>query len=139
MEFKVGWIFFFRVFVGEDFLEVINCFVESRGIKIGVVMGIGFLRNFVVGYYFEEEKRYRSIEFSGIFEFFFLNGNISFKDGKFFVYFYVIFGDEEGRVFGGYFIRGEVFVVEVYIEELIGKLFERKDMGNNFWFWEIEC
>lgn len=42
------------------------------------------------------------------------------------------------RVFGGHLIRGEVFVAEVYIEELIGKPLERKDMGNNLWLWETE-
>ncbi|BAD84754.1 hypothetical protein, conserved, DUF296 family [Thermococcus kodakarensis KOD1] len=138
MEFKAGRTFLFRVPAGEDLLEAINRSAESRGIKTGVVMGIGSLRNPVVGYYSEEEKRYRSIELSGTFELLSLNGNISLKDGKPFAHLHVTLGDEEGRVFGGHLIRGEVFVAEVYIEELIGKPLERKDMGNNLWLWETE-
>lgn len=60
-------------------------------------MGIGSLRNPVVGYYSEEEKRYRSIELSGTFELLSLNGNISLKDGKPFAHLHVTLGDEEGE------------------------------------------
>ncbi len=102
-------------------------------------MGIGSLRNPVVGYYSEEEKKYRSIKLSGTFELLSLNGNISLKEGKSFAHLHVTLGDEEGRVFGGHLIRGDVFVAEVYIGELIGEPLERKDMGgNNLWLWEAE-
>ncbi|MBP1910786.1 PPC domain-containing DNA-binding protein [Thermococcus stetteri] len=138
MEFKPGRMFLFRVPEGEDLLEAISRFVESKGIKAGVVMGIGSLRNPVVGYYSEDEKRYKSIELSGTFELLSLNGNISLKEGKPFAHLHVTLGDDKGRVFGGHLIRGEVFVSEVYIGELVGEPLERKDMGNNLWLWEAE-
>lgn len=138
MEFKAGRTFLFRVPSGEDLLEAINRFAEGKGIKTGVVMGIGSLRNPVVGYYSEEEKRYMSIELSGTFELLSLNGNISLKEGKPFAHLHVTLGDEEGRVFGGHLIRGNAFVAEVYIQELVGDPLERKDMGNNLWLWEAE-
>jgi len=138
MEFKPGRIFLLRVPEGEDLLSFVNRFAEEKGVKTAIVKGIGSLRNPVVGYYLEEIKNYKRIELLGTFEMLTLLGNVSLKDGKPFAHLHVTLGNANGDVFGGHLIEGEVFVAELYVQELLGKPLVRKDMGNNLSLWDEE-
>ena len=138
MEFKPGRIFLLRVPEGEDLLEFVNRFAQEKGIKTAIVKGIGSLRNPVVGYYSEEIKNYKRIELLGTFEMLTLLGNVSLKDGKPFAHLHVTLGNANGDVFGGHLMKGEVFVAELYVQELLGEPLLRRDRGNNLSLWDEE-
>ncbi|WP_456422485.1 PPC domain-containing DNA-binding protein [Thermococcus sp.] len=138
MEFKPGRVFLLRVPEGEDLLEFVNRFAERKKIETAIVKGIGSLRNPVVGYYSEEIKAYKRIELFGTFELLTLLGNISIKDGQPFAHLHATLGNANGDVFGGHLITGEVFVAELYIQELLGEALIRKDRGNNLHLWDEE-
>ncbi|WP_297512583.1 PPC domain-containing DNA-binding protein [Thermococcus sp.] len=138
MKFKQGRIFLLRVPEGEELLDFVNRFAKEKGIKTAIVKGIGSLRNPVVGYYSEEIKDYKRIELFGTFELLTLLGNVSIKDGRPFAHLHVILGNASGDVFGGHLMRGEVFVAELYVQELLGKPLVRKERGNNLSLWDEE-
>lgn len=138
MEFRPGRVFLLRVPEGEDLLEFVNRFSERKKIETAIVKGIGSLRNPVVGYYSEEIKAYKRIELFGTFELLTLLGNISIKDGRPFAHLHATLGNANGDVFGGHLITGEVFVAELYIQELLGEALIRKDRGNNLHLWDEE-
>jgi len=138
MEFKQGRIFLLRVPEGEDLLEFVNRFAERKGVNTAIVKGIGSLRDPVVGYYSEETKAYKRIELFGTFELLTLLGNLSIKDGRSFAHLHVTLGNANGDVFGGHLIKGEVFVAELYIQELLGEPLVRKERGNNLSLWDEE-
>ena len=138
MEFKGGRIFLLRVPRGEELVEFINGFSNKRGIETAIVKGIGSLRNPVVGYYSEETKSYKRIELLGMFEMLSLLGNVSIREGRPFAHLHVTLGNANGDAFGGHLIRGEVFVAEIYIQELLGEPLVRKDRENNLSLWDEE-
>jgi len=138
MEFKPGRVFLLRVPEGEDLLEFVNRFAGEKEIKTAIVKGIGSLRNPVVGYYSEEIKNYKRIELLGTFEMLTLLGNVSLKDGKPFAHLHVTLGNASGDVFGGHLMKGEVFVAELYVQELLGEPLVRRDRGNNLSLWDEE-
>ena len=138
MEFKPGRVFLLRVPEGEDLLEFVNRFAGKKEIKTAIVKGIGSLRNPVVGYYSEEIKNYKRIELLGTFEMLTLLGNVSLKDGKPFAHLHVTLGNASGDVFGGHLMKGEVFVAELYVQELLGEPLVRRDRGNNLSLWDEE-
>ncbi len=138
MKFKQGRIFLLRVPEGEELLDFVNRFAKEKGIKTAIVKGIGSLRNPVVGYYSEEIKDYKRIELFGTFELLTLLGNVSIKDGRPFAHLHVTLGNANGDVFGGHLIRGEVFVAELYVQELLGEPLVRKERGNNLSLWDEE-
>jgi len=138
VEFKPGRVFLLRVPEGEDLVSFVNGFAEGRGINTAIVKGIGSLRNPVLGYYSEEIRNYKRIELMGMFELVSLLGNVSLRDGRPFAHLHATLGNANGDAFGGHLIRGEVFVAEIYIQELLGKPLVRKDRGKNLSLWDEE-
>ena len=139
MEFRPGRVFLLRVPEGEELGSFVNRFAEKKGVSTAIVKGIGSLRNPVVGYYSEETRSYKRIELVGTFEMLSLLGNISIKDGRPFAHLHVTLGNATGNVFGGHLIKGEVFVAELYVQELLGEPLIRKDRGNSLSLWDDEA
>ncbi len=138
MEFSIGRSFLFRVPEGGELLSFINRFAEAKGIKTGTVNAIGSLKNPKIGYFDEGAGEYRVIELTGTYELVSLMGNISIKDGKPFAHIHVALGDSEGKLWGGHLSEGEVFVAEVFIQELLGGTLERKERENGLSLWDEE-
>ncbi|NJE47567.1 DUF296 domain-containing protein [Thermococcus sp. GR7] len=138
MRFSRGRNFLFRVPEGKELLSFINEFARKNNVLIGTVSAIGSLRNPKIGYFVEEEGQYKVIELKGIYELVSLSGNISLKDGEPFAHIHVALGDSEGRLWGGHLVEGEVFVAEVYIQELLGEPLERKPQESGLALWDEE-
>ncbi|AAL80743.1 DUF296 domain-containing protein [Pyrococcus furiosus DSM 3638] len=130
-----GRVYLFRIPEGKEIIEFLREFAEKENIKVGIISAIGTLRNPVIGYFMEEEKKYKEISLTGTYELLSLSGNISLKDGKPFVHAHVVLGDSEGRAFGGHLVRGEVFVAEVFVQELEGETLERKPTEHGLALW----
>ncbi len=138
MKVSKGRSFLFRIPEGEEFGAFINGFAKKHNVLIGTVTAIGTLRNPKIGYFDEESGRYRVMELSGTYELVSLTGNISIRDGEPFAHIHVALGDSDGRLWGGHLIEGEVFVAEVFVQELLGEILERKPQKNGLALWDAE-
>lgn len=102
---QVGKICFSRIFEGEDLPEAIKKKVEESGIKAGVFILIGSLREATLGYY--KEGRYNSIEFDGPLEIASCMGNISVDEkGGIIIHPHIVVANEKGEAFGGHLMKG---------------------------------
>jgi len=138
MKFSRGRNFLFRIPEGKEFLSAVNEFTKKHNVLIGTISAIGTLRNPKIGYFEEEKGQYKVIELKGTYELISALGNISIKDNEPFAHVHVSLGDSEGKVFGGHLIEGEVFVAEVYIQELLGEPLIRKPQENGLALWDAE-
>ncbi|NJE25047.1 DUF296 domain-containing protein [Thermococcus sp. MV5] len=138
MRFSKGRAFLFRVPEGKELLSFINKFAKKHNVLIGTVSVIGTLRDPKIGYFEEDKKQYKVIELKGTYELVSALGNISLKDDEPFAHIHVSLGDKEGRMLGGHLVEGEVFVAEVFIQELLGELLERKPKENGLALWDAE-
>jgi len=138
MRFSKGRSFLFRIPEGREFLSALNEFAKKHNVLIGTISAIGTLRNPKIGYFEEEKGQYKVIELKGTYELVSALGNISIKDDEPFVHVHVSLGDSEGKLFGGHLVEGEVFVAEVYIQELLGEPLIRKPQENGLALWDAE-
>ncbi len=138
MRFSKGRNFLFRVPEREELLGFINSFAKKNNVLIGTVSAIGSLRNPKIGYFDENAGEYKVIELSGLYELVSLSGNISLKDGEPFAHVHVALGGPDGRLYGRHLVEGEVFVAEVFIQELLGEPLERKPQENGLTLWDTE-
>lgn len=122
-----GRVFLTRFAYGKDLLKSLQAFVEVNNIKAGFFFLIGAVTHAKVGYYNKEKNVYKTIEINAQqMEITNSSGNISLKDGKPFVHAHITLGDSEGKAFGGHLQEGTiVFAAEAYIQELVGREFER--------------
>ena len=138
MRFSKGRAFLFRVPEGKELLSFINGFAKKHNVLIGTVSVIGTLRDPKIGYFEEDKKQYKVIELKGTYELISALGNISLKDDEPFAHIHVSLGDKEGKMLGGHLVEGEVFVAEVFIQELLGELLERKPKESGLALWDAE-
>ncbi|MDI3475105.1 MAG: uncharacterized protein PWQ95_833 [Thermococcaceae archaeon] len=138
MEFSSGRNFMFRVPEGVELVGYLTDFAERHGISTGVLSGIGTLKNPRIGYFLEEEKKYKVMKLTGTYELVSLSGNISIREGKPFIHLHVSLGGPDGKLYGGHLVEGEVFVAEVFIQELLGEPLERKPQDNGLSLWDAE-
>ncbi|ASJ17231.1 DNA-binding protein [Thermococcus chitonophagus] len=136
--FSGGRMYLFRIPEGEEFVSYMHEFLKKEGIETGIVNAIGTLKNPKVGYFLEEDERYKIIELKGTYEIASLLGNVSLKDWKPFLHAHVVLGDSEGNAFGGHLLEGEVLVAEVFVLELKGKRLERNVIEKGLTLWPIE-
>jgi len=137
MRFSKGRNFLFRVEEGKELVEALTKFMEENNVLVGNVSGIGTLKNPKIAYFERDKMEYRVIQLDGDYEVVSLLGNVSLKDGRPFVHLHVALGDSEGRVYGGHLVQGETFVMEVFVQELLGEPLERKPKENGLTLWDV--
>jgi predicted DNA-binding protein with PD1-like motif len=137
MEYEKGRIFLLRIPENEEFIKYLSKFAERKDIKMAVVSAIGSLKRAKLGYFNIGWGRYEEFSVEGLHELIIATGNISLKDGKPFPHIHALLGEHDGSTIGGHLIEGDVFVAEVYIEELKGNPMERVPHGN-LSLWKAE-
>lgn len=107
-----------KVALGKDLLEAVEELRAEAGIMEGQVEMIGALRRAVLGFYDQQKREYKTLEFNRPLEIVSGIGSISLKDGKPFAHIHLAVSDEEGKCFGGHLMPGtEVFAGEIFIRE----------------------
>ncbi len=100
----------------EDILEGLLRVAKENEIKEGAVFLIGAVKEAVIGYYNQEEKKYSHINLPYPMEIVSGIGNISLKDGDVFVHIHISLSDDKGDVKGGHLMVGtRVFACEYII------------------------
>ncbi len=137
MELKPGRFFLIRVPSGSELISYIKKCAEDLGISVGIFWLIGSFRRAKIGFFMEEEGSYRTIDVNEFTEVINASGNISSIDGEPFIHAHVALGRMDGSCIGGHLIEGEVFIVEVWIQELIGGGLKRVKEGS-LYLWPLE-
>ena len=102
---------------GCDLLEELTRICQEEGITLGKLSAIGALSRARVGYYDQEGREYRYLDFDQDLELLCLMGNVSLKDGRPMVHAHVVLGDAQGRAFGGHLAPGcRVFACEFILQ-----------------------
>jgi hypothetical protein len=122
----VGKICFSRIFEDEDLAEAVKQRVEESGIKAGVFILIGSLKNAVLGYY--KEGEYRSIELEGPLEIASCTGNVAVNEnGEIVIHPHIVASTVKGEAFGGHLMKGSHVgaTAELVIIEGVGVKLQR--------------
>jgi len=101
---QVRTICFSRIIEGEDLVEAVKKRVEESGIKSGIFILIGSLKEVVLGYY--KEEQYKSIHLNGPLEIASCTGNIAVsEEGEVMIHAHLVVSNEEGKAFGGHLMK----------------------------------
>jgi hypothetical protein len=101
---QVGRICFSRIFEGEDLAEAIKKRVKQEGIKAGVFLLIGTLKEAMLGYY--KEGQYSPIRLDGPLEIASCMGNIAVDEkGEVIIHAHLVVSNEKGEAFGGHLMK----------------------------------
>jgi len=118
---KVGRMYFSRLFEDEDLAETIKKRAEESGIKAGVFLLIGALKDAVLGCY--KAGQYEYIRLAGPLEIASCTGNIAIDEkGETLIHAHIVISNEKGEAFGGHLMKGSHVGVtaEVAIIEAVG-------------------
>jgi len=124
-EFKEGRRFLVRVPKGEELVAFVDRLVNEKGIKQGLISGIGAVAEAVIGFYDQETHDYHEVELAGGLEIVSLLGNISQREGRCHAHLHVGLADHSGAMYGGHLGRAVVFLTELVIVEFTGRELER--------------
>jgi len=114
-----GRILVCRLDYESDLLESIKALAEENGLVSATFSAIGAVKNAIVSFYDQSEKRYRDLTFDKPLEVLTCSGNIGKLKGETLVHAHIMLSDIEGRAFGGHLMKGtKVFAVEVVMTEL---------------------
>jgi hypothetical protein len=101
---QVGRICFSRIFEDEDLAEAIKKRVEQDGVKAGVFLLIGTLKEAMLGYY--KEGQYSPIRLDGPLEIASCMGNIAVDEkGEVIIHAHLVVSNEKGQAFGGHLMK----------------------------------
>lgn len=95
-----------RIDRGESIVEKIQKIATAESIKTAQVSGIGAASHLEIGCYQVSEKQYIKHVCDGDFEITSLLGNISQKDGEFYLHLHINAADEKGTAYAGHFNEG---------------------------------
>ncbi len=99
---------YLRIDKGEEIQEQLRAVALKEGILLASVQGLGAVREFDVGVFHTDVKRYASNHFEGDFEIVSLLGTITTKEGDYYPHLHMSAGDAKGHVFGGHLNRAVV-------------------------------
>jgi hypothetical protein len=131
----VGRVYFFRILEGEDLAEGIKKRVKESGVKAGIFVLIGSLKEVVLGYY--EEGGYKTIRLDGPLEIASCMGNIAVDEkGKIIIHAHMVVSNKKCEAFGGHLMKdshvgatAELAIIEV-VDVNLQRAFDKKTKLN---------
>lgn len=133
--YRTGLAYVFRVPEDEELISYLTNFARKKGVKVGVINGIGALKSCTLGFYDPKKESYEHIKIDEEVELTNLSGNISIKEGDPFVHVHAVVGKRDGTTYSGHLFEARVFVAEVVILELVeGPELVREKTGS-LWLW----
>jgi len=99
-----GRMCFSRILEGEDLAEAVKKRVEESGVKAGIFILIGSLKDVTLGYY--KEGEYKSVRLEGPLEIVSCMGNIAVDEkGEVIIHAHMVVSNEKGEAFGGHLMK----------------------------------
>ena len=91
-----------RIDKDEEIMEQLKAVAEKEKIVLASVHALGAIKDFTVGVFHPDEKKYYANRFTGAFEIVSLHGTISTMNGSYYPHIHMSAGDEKGKVYGGH-------------------------------------
>ncbi len=105
-----------RCDIDDEVVSTLTKFAAENDISSGTVIGIGALKDIVLGYFDLAKKEYLRKEFYGIYELLSLSGNFAKLSSEIMLHCHAVISDAEYRVTGGHLFSGVIAVTgEFYI------------------------
>jgi predicted DNA-binding protein with PD1-like motif len=136
--YKLGQSYLLRLPPGEDLLTGLYRVCREFNIGFGVFEAVGAVRNATLGHLNQETGQVsRQILKDGQ-DLVSCHGNISSQGDSFTIRAYAVLSNSDGQVSAGELLAGQVYVVEVLIQELRGKPQVRElDPETGLWLWSV--
>jgi predicted DNA-binding protein with PD1-like motif len=111
---KDGYIV--RCDIGDEVVSTLARFAADNNIESGTVIGIGAIKEVVLGYFDLSRKEYLQKKCDGIHELLSLSGNFARLDAETILHCHAVISDQDFRVSGGHLFSGVIAVTgEFYI------------------------
>lgn len=123
-----------RVDPGEEIVATLTAFARARGLKSGLVSGLGAVNLAELGFFVRATKTYVRHTFEGEFEILAMTGNLSELDGEPFLHAHLLLSADDFQAFGGHLFRGVVSVTceaQLVTDPLTMRRVRRADLGFN--------
>ena len=119
-ETAVGRVIVAKIEPNEDLFDAIKELIKKHKIKSGLINVIGALKQFTIGYFDIEKKKYNFKTFDEDIELISCMGNIAFKDNEPIIHLHVSVGKDDYSIMGGHLSQPSVVSItaEVYIYEI---------------------
>lgn len=119
-ETAVGRVIVAKIEPNEDLFDAIKELIKKHKIKSGLINVIGALKQFTIGYFDIEKKKYNFKTFDEDIELISCMGNIAFKDNEPIIHLHVSVGKDDYSIIGGHLGQPSVVSItaEVYIYEI---------------------
>jgi len=119
-EIAVGRVIVAKIEPNEDLFDAIKELIKKHKIKSGLINVIGALKQFTIGYFDIEKKKYNFKTFDEDIELISCMGNIAFKDNEPIIHLHVSVGKDDYSIIGGHLSQPSVVSItaEVYIYEI---------------------
>ena len=119
-ETAVGRVIVAKIEPNEDLFDAIKELIKKHKIKSGLISVIGALKQFTIGYFDIEKKKYNFKTFDEDIELISCMGNIAFKDNEPIIHLHVSVGKDDYSIIGGHLSQPSVVSItaEVYIYEI---------------------
>ena len=128
-ETAVGRVIVAKIEPNEDLFDAIKELIKKHKIKSGLINVIGALKQFTIGYFDIEKKKYNFKTFDEDIELISCMGNIAFKDNEPIIHLHVSVGKDDYSIIGGHLSQPSVVSItaEVYIYEISQALTRAND------------
>ena len=117
-----------RCDIDDEVVSALTKFAAENNISSGTVIGIGALKDIVLGYFDLTKKEYLRKEFYGIYELLSLSGNFAKLDSETVLHCHALISDAEYKVTGGHLFSGAIAITgEFYIRPGNGEISREPD------------
>ncbi len=134
--FKQGRCILVRLDHGADIVKQISDLLDKEKIEAAAFYAIGALAGAKIAYYDQVSHEYRKISINEPVELVSCTGNASLRDGQPFLHAHATLAFSDGKAIGGHLTSGQVFAVEAFVQELLGKpLVRERDSTTGLYLW----
>lgn len=107
---KDGRVYVVVVEKDEPLPDTLISYFNQEEITSCYLHGIGAIRDFELGYYYLDQKKYKRQRFSEIVELLSCSGNLAIKEGNPFLHLHAVLGRDDYSLFGGHLFSAIVAV-----------------------------
>ncbi|MEM0057240.1 MAG: DNA-binding protein [Candidatus Geothermarchaeota archaeon] len=121
-----------------DLLLALKDLARKLGVKTGIFILLGALKNATLLYYIQSEKKYVKLTFDFPLEIVSGVGNIAVMNDDLIIHAHIVLADKEGKCYGGHLTEGSrVFSCEVYLRELSPTIQRKYDATTGLNLYEM--
>ena len=129
---RAGWVL--RIDAGEEIVTTLRAFARAKGIRSGLISGLGAAEDIELGYFVRTSREYVTRRFEGEWEIGALTGNLSELEAEPLPHCHAVIGGRDFAAFTGHLFRGVVTAtceVQILTDPDVMRRPSRPDLGFN--------